>query len=129
MTKRFLFVGEQPSPTAYKKGWTWRDGRLAAKTLFDALKDCGINPDDCGFVNLFGDHPERNSNVEIGARLKCFKAAADAGSKIVALGNKVSMLLGHHGIAHVYMRHPAARGAGRARDVYAAHVKQTLEAA
>lgn len=34
---QFLFVGERPSPKAATMGVTWRDGRLAAKQLFDAL--------------------------------------------------------------------------------------------
>lgn len=127
--RRFLFVGEKPSPTAHKNGWTWRDGRLAAKPLFEALRGCGIDPDKCGFTNAFADHIGKLTLLEINGRMSCLRAAADAGTKIVALGNKVASLLNEHGIPHIKLRHPAARGAGRAKSIYAAHVKSTLEAA
>lgn len=126
MSRRFLFVGEQPSVTAYKNGWTWHHGRLAAKTLFAAFQVCGIDPTICGFTNVFGDHPGKPSKRETNARLHCLRAAADAGVQVVALGNKVSKALLEGEVRHITMRHPAARGAGRARDVYAAHVKEVL---
>lgn len=32
---RLVFIGECRSLTAQRKGWTWKDGRLAAKPLFE----------------------------------------------------------------------------------------------
>lgn len=126
MSRRFLFVGEQPSRTAFDKGWTWKDGRLAAKTLFDALYLCGIDPQQCGFVNGFCDHPGEPDPADVVSRVRCLIAAANAGTKIVALGEKVAELLSGNNIPHRKLRHPAARGAGRAHSVYAAHVKMVL---
>lgn len=128
MSKRFLFVGENPSRTAHRKGWTWRDGRLAGCTLFEALRGCGINPDKCGFANAFGDNPDPDP-WEADVRLRCLEAAACAGVKLVALGEKVSRVLTMNSIPHIKLRHPAARGAGRARNAYQAHVAETLRAA
>lgn len=128
--RRYLFVGERPSPTAYKNGWTWHSGRLAARSLFDALEACGVEPHKCGFVNAFCDSPYfEPTQKEVTARVSCLRAAADAGAKIVALGLKVSRLLYANGVPHVTMRHPAARGAGRKRAAYANHVKNVLEIA
>lgn len=38
----FIFIGERRSQTAIERGWTWADGRLAAKTLSDALAPLGL---------------------------------------------------------------------------------------
>ena len=57
LDKQVLFIGEEKSPTAIRKGWSWEDGRLAAKQLFDGLKGAEdiikVNPKECKFVNLF----------------------------------------------------------------------------
>jgi hypothetical protein len=50
-----IFVGECRSLTAQRRGWTWRDGRLAAKPLFEALTAMGINPTLHEFMNLWTD--------------------------------------------------------------------------
>ena len=39
----FIFVGERRSERARVIGVRWEHGHLAAKTLFDALRACGIN--------------------------------------------------------------------------------------
>lgn len=127
MANRYLFVGEKPSPTATRKGWTWESGRLAAKTLFDALRVCEINPQTCGFVNLFGDHFNSPSIVNANYRTPVIRAAARAGITVVAFGNKVSRALHDRDVPHIAMRHPAARGSGRAKDIYTAHVLRALQ--
>lgn len=123
--RKLLFVGEKPSITAARKKWRWEDGRLAAATLFDALKAAGIEPSACRFTNLFGD---RVSNAEKASktRLKEIQAAQSEGYVVVAMGQKVSRQLG---IEHIPIRHPAARGAGRLREAYRAHVASALNGA
>ena len=121
----FLFVGERPSKLAHEKGWTWESGRLAAKQLFDALHACGVEPTKCGFVNLFGEHPQ-SPLYPSADRLAVFRAAAAAGVKIVAMGNRVASWLKGAGIPHRMIRHPAARGAGRKKELYAQHVREVL---
>jgi hypothetical protein len=124
--RRFLFVGEQPSKTADERKWTWESGRLSAKTLFDALRACGIDPERCGFVNAFCDHSYGPDGYEIEVRVRLLRATARAGLKLVAMGDRVSKLLDTNGIEHITIRHPAARGALRRSDLYAKHVRQML---
>lgn len=129
MTK-LLFVGEKPSKTAHRKGWTWESGRLAAKPLFEALRAINIQPESCGFVNLFGDRPTAGID-QFGIRaarprLAVLKAAAAAGVTVIALGNRVSFTLAYNNVSHHKIRHPAARGAGRLSAKYAAHVADVL---
>ena len=85
----FLFVGEKPSKTAFDRGLTWKDGKLAAKTLFDALRFGDIDPLEQAFVNLFGNHPDDplTETNEVKARLEILKASAHCGTRIVALGS------------------------------------------
>jgi hypothetical protein len=40
----FLLCGERPLRTELRKGWQWKHGRLAAKTLHEALRAAGIDP-------------------------------------------------------------------------------------
>jgi hypothetical protein len=121
----FLFVGEKPSRTAHERGWTWESGRLAAKQLFDALEACSIRPQDCGFVNLFGDEPWAPP-VPRTDRVAVLRAAERAGARLVAMGGRVAGYLDREGIAYRKIRHPAARGAGRLKSLYAAHVREAL---
>lgn len=121
----FLFVGEKPSRTAAERGWTWRDGQLAARTLFNALEHAGIAPEACGFVNLFGDDPEVSERPSI-ERLAVLKALGPTPVQIVALGAKVARRLDEHEVPHLKLVHPAARGAIRGRDRYITHVKEVL---
>jgi hypothetical protein len=125
---RFLFVGERPSEKAFRMGWTWESGRLAAKPLFEALAACGIAPQACGFVNLFGERPDaaRSGTRTIDDRLLVIRAAAEAGTRIVALGNRVSAALVSGNVPHLTLIHPAARGAIRLRETYVAHVREVL---
>jgi hypothetical protein len=108
---RYLFVGEKRSELAKKMKVTWLDGRLAAKQLFDALNDCGINPADHEFCNWFegGKGKVRNYN-----------------GVIVAMGRKVSTALVKENIQHVSIIHPAARGKIRTKELYTQHVRTQL---
>ena len=107
-----LFVGERKSETARRKGWSWKDGRLAAKTLFDALRACGIDPTSCIFVNWF--------NTRQRSIIKQCKVP------IIAMGYKVQSAMHRAGIAYTPMIHPAARGLIRKKARYEAHVAYTM---
>lgn len=124
-----LFVGEKPSKTAFERGWTWESRRLASATLHEALSTNGINQ-GFRFLNLFGDHPDDAEAMTAGAtaRLEAIRAAEKAGETVVAMGLKVARHLSMAGVQHRLMRHPAARGAGRGKAIYAAHVGEVLQA-
>lgn len=110
--KNYLFVGEERSELAIIMGVTWEDGRLAAKTLFDALRFCGLQPRQQKFCNLF----------EMGGR----EIVREYNGTIVAMGNKVSKELTKEGIKHLKIVHPAARGKIRKKEKYLEHVKSVL---
>jgi len=112
MTARILFVGEERSPTAVARGWTWESGRLAAKQLFDALAVCGVDPAGCRFTNWF----ERGGPTTVRRHR----------GPIVAMGQKVQKAMAAAGIEHIPIVHPAARGRIRAKDRYAAHIAEAL---
>lgn len=128
MSDQFLFVGEKPSKLAQKRGVTWIDGGLAAKQLFDALAPLGISGQECRFENLFGDDPtdaEKGPHIIVRAARIRDIAAAD-GREIVAMGQKVSRALHKLGLPHRIITHPAARGRIRAKERYAAHIREAL---
>ena len=110
--KRFLFVGEERSPTAIRMGVTWKDKRLAAAHLSKAVEALGIDWDKCTFLNVFEDDVEKIRNFR-GVR--------------VAMGRKVERELKKHEIKHEYIHHPAARGKIRIIENYKAHVKEQLK--
>jgi len=119
-----LFVGERRSATAQRRGWTWRDGRLAALPLFEALGACGIDPArSCDFINLWTDDDLATIPPK---RVSVIRGQAGHGVAIVALGRRVAAELARLGIAHIAMVHPAARGKIRRRDRYIAHVQSCL---
>jgi len=126
MNKQFniLFVGEEKSPTAIQKGWSWEDGRLAAKQLFRALDNSrdilSIDPKDCKFVNLF---ESEGVNMLFEGKLKTWSRRGI----IVALGNKVSNMLDTFEIKHYKMVHPAARGSIRKKENYINHAREVLQ--
>lgn len=125
--KRFVFVGERPSQTAVRRGWTWKHGRLAAKTLHDALTHIGIDPAKQKYINLFGDTCERDAERdEINHRLSRIRRMKGRGYTVVGMGRRVCQHLRETSVAHLALRHPAARGRLRRRELYAAHVFQTL---
>lgn len=111
---KYLFVGEKRSNRAIKMGVTLKDGRLAAKQLFDALRYCQIEPSEHEYCNWFEGGKTRVRKYEDGP--------------IVALGNKVAKALNKEGIEHIFIFHPAARGKIRKKELYCAHVKEQLYA-
>jgi len=121
---KIMFVGERRSDTAKRKGWTWRDGRLAAKTLFEALRGISVDPLAQEFCNLYPDEPRPLEVTD--HRKRRLREIARTDVKIVALGRKVSDGLAELGIEHVAIVHPAARGWIRGRGRYAAHVREVL---
>jgi len=119
LDKQIVFIGEEKSPTAIKRGWSWEDGRLAAKQLFDGLKGAEdiikVSPKDCKFVNLF----EKDGKQFIKSRDICKYV-------VIALGDKVSKGLDNHAIKHYKMVHPAARGKIRKKENYIKHTREIL---
>jgi hypothetical protein len=112
----FLFIGEQRSQRAIDNGWTWEDGRLAAKPLFDALKAININPEECRFMNWFeSENP-----------LEELEKLSNQGFEIVSLGAKVHDELTKRNVNHIAVIHPAARGKIRLKANYFQHIKERL---
>ena len=112
---QYLFVGERKSPTALLRGWSWEDGRLAAKQLFDALDVVGVDPQACLFRNAFDP-----------GSLSYIREKQQDGWLVVAMGAKAQRELERHAIPFRPMVHPAARGAIRRKDRYTAHVQEVL---
>lgn len=129
----YTFVGECRSLTAIRKGWSWEDGRLAAKPLFEALDAMGIDIPRQSFVNLFTDPSIAPSAPKVRATVKPGMIAilreCSSARVIVALGKRVSAELTKSGIEHVALVHPAARGRIRLRRRYIAHVRKNLSSA
>jgi hypothetical protein len=123
----YLFVGERPSATAFARGYTWADGRLAGKTLGDALDHLRIPESERGFINLFGDRPdaELGASAERSRRLARIRRLGKRAT-VVGMGGKVCRVLADEGISHVAIVHPAARGTIRRKDTYIAHVAEAL---
>ena len=109
--KNILFVGEERSPTAIEKGWTWKDRRLAAAHLSKATDALGLDWNSLYFKNVFEDDIED---------IRSFNGI------IVAMGRKVEKELKKHGIEHLYIHHPAARGKIRIIENYKVHVREQL---
>lgn len=110
-----IFVGEKPSKTAKENGWTWEDGRLAAKQLFDCLEMIGVDPEEHSFVNLW-----TYSGVP-----KPFVVPAE--ETIVGMGKIVQDELDKRGIEYIPIVHPAARGSIRKKENYAGMLKERLK--
>lgn len=119
----FVFLGEKRSDRAIQMGVTWEDGRLAAKTLHEALLATGIDPADQRFLNVFCDGETLVPNA---VSLAEARRLASAGVQLVALGRLVERELRRAGLPHRAMVHPAARGAIRKRERYQAHVAAVL---
>jgi hypothetical protein len=100
---------------ARSRRWSWEDGRLAAKQLFDALHEIGILPERCFFLNWF-DLRRRKRLRELIAQ----------GYKVIGMGLKVQLALDKSGIEHIGIIHPAARGKIRRKENYTAHIRQRL---
>lgn len=121
---KYLFIGEERSKRAIEMNVRWEDGNLSAKTLFDALNACGINKDNCRFMNLF--EPLKQQGILHKSHNYWIASMMANEYKIVAMGNKVSNKLNEMGISHIKIIHPAARGKIRLRSNYINHIKQSL---
>lgn len=114
---RYLFVGENRSLTAQRKGYTWTDcpdeGVLCARKLFKALRGAQIEPRDHDFINAWNDDGSRQ---EISPR----------GRIVVAMGQKVQDELIRRGIVFIPIVHPAARGNWCRNAEYMAMIRETL---
>ena len=134
--KRLIFIGECRSLTAIRRGWSWEDGRLAAKPLFEALIAMGLDPAAQEYANLFEDPPlvrrhkrkwtTRVNEGIVSGLLVLETAKPEERPVIVALGQRVSRELAERGIEHIALVHPAARGRIRKRERYAKHVAERL---
>jgi hypothetical protein len=119
-----VFVGERRSNRAQQLGITWLDGRLAGKTLHDALRACGVDPAGATFLNLF--HDGEASWLPCENALLAIRSLSTTGAVVVALGRRVQAALQAAGVPYLPLTHPAARGAVRARSVYQQQVADLL---
>ncbi len=112
---KYLFIGEERSKKAIEMNVHWKDGRLAAKQLFDALEYCGIDPKTIKFYNCFDGRHEKKIFHSYGLY------------QFVAMGNKVAKWLRQNGMNDfIQIVHPAARGEIRRKENYFNHVKSKL---
>ena len=122
-----IFVGERQSPKAARYGHTWASGQAAAATLHRALLAAGVDPSACEFLNLWSvpglRDPKRPPRRDVLRRLR---QAHRSGERVVALGALVQRELDRNRIPHTPLRHPAARGKMRKRELYEAHVREVL---
>ena len=129
---KLLFIGERQSHLAKTLDATWQNGKLAAKQLHDALRALNIDPAAQRYVNLWsrpGTGPIKDY-VEVSALVYIAESIA-MGYTIIGMGQLVSRELSRRSITHLLIVHPAARGAIRKKERYAAHladILSTLEA-
>ena len=117
---RILFIGEEPSKTATEKAWKWGDMHLCSKTLLEAFDAAGFPHNQANFENIFENGEVKKEVVR--------KVRVRAMSKpVVAMGKKVQKVLNSHGIPHIPMIHPAARGEIRKTENFQAHVQEVIE--
>jgi hypothetical protein len=118
----YLFVGERRSNRAMEMAVTWRDGRLAAKTLFEGLRAAGIDPQKQDYINIWDD-----ANNVIDTSLVAIEACAHKpGGVVVGMGRRVCKYLTGQGVPHIRIVHPAARGTIRRAENYRAHLRSQL---
>ena len=125
--QQLVFVGERRSHRAARMGVSLQDGRLAARTLHDALRAAHVDPAAAVYFNLFHDDPADRRPCE--NAVQAIRSLAAAGALIVALGRHVQAGLRAAGVPFVPLTHPAARGAIRARSVYQQHLRDALAGA
>lgn len=121
---RFLFIGEERSKRAKKLGVSLKDGRLAAKQLFDALLANDIPPTEQKFINIFETLKEQG--IKAPSMKYAIVALKCNGYEPVAMGNKVERKLHKLGITHRKIVHPAALGNIRKKENYILHIKENL---
>jgi len=112
----FLFVGENRSPLAIKKGYTWDSvpevSAHHSTKLFRALTNIGLTRDQ-QFVNAWNDDGSVNE--------------FDTNGKIViAMGQKVQEELKRRGIPFIPIVHPAARGIWCKQEEYNKMISESL---
>ena len=125
---QFFFVGERPSNRALEMKVTWRNGALAATTLFDALRTLDIDPHQQRYRNLYAspvrgaatDHADERRSVE------AVKCSRQRGLIVLGMGRIVQRVLTREGVRHLQLQHPAARGRCRLRALYRADVREVL---
>jgi hypothetical protein len=120
--QHFCFVGEKPSKRAIQIGATWENGKLAGKTLKDALVACGLDPAEQMYLNLF------NEDLTINLRYSNLAFAMQLVDKwtVVAMGKRVDRELTALNIKHISIVHPAARGKIRKTELYQAQLAEQL---
>ena len=118
MSLNILFVGEEPSETAKKKGWKWGDLHLSSKTLIEALDAADFPSQNAVFENLF---IEGQIDKQALNRVRCGRYP------IVAMGRRVENALNRYGVIHTPMVHPAARGEIRKTENFQDHVREIIE--
>jgi len=116
---KILFVGEEPSKTAIEKAWKWGDDHLCSKTLLEALDAAEFPRDQANFENIFHEGVVNKENIRR-VRVRAMK------KPVVAMGRKVQDALNSHGVPHIPMIHPAARGEIRKKESYQSHVKEII---
>ena len=119
---RLVFVGERRSRKAIGIRACWENRRLAAKTLHDALRAAGLDPETQTYLNLFFDDDPSPSR----AVLQTLREFVGQGVTVIGMGRVVQRALTGAEIPHVPLIHPAARGRIRARALYHAHVATVL---
>jgi hypothetical protein len=104
---------------------SWKDGRLAAKQLFDSLRSLGIQPETQSYGNAFHNGFERIHVPKAWLR-RTLRRAISRKETVVAMGQRVHALLLTMGVAHIEIVHPAARGRIRKKSRYTRHLKERL---
>jgi hypothetical protein len=120
--RHFVFVGEKPSERALKIGATWENGKLAGKTLKDALVALGFDPAEQMYLNLFNE----DMSVNLGYSNIAFAMQFVENWTVVAMGKRVDRELTALDIKHISIVHPAARGKIRKTEAYQAAFKERI---
>jgi hypothetical protein len=108
---KVLFIGEARSERAKQMDVRWEDKALASRTLHDALTTFAV-PIKPTFINI--------------ATPGAFKVISEWKGPRVGMGKIVQSWLAKRGLTHLRLIHPAARGAIRAKAVYAQHLRTVL---
>lgn len=130
MIKRYIFVGERPSISAWKFSKQWSDGAYAGKQLKDAIDkiDC-LEFADITFCNLWVKPKEMANPATDELDLVDSIATIVRYSPwwtIVGMGKIVQNKLDFFGIKHLKLIHPAARGKIRKKNRYLKHCVEVL---
>jgi len=130
MNKRYIFVGERPSISAWKFTKQWSDGAYAGKQLKDAIDkiDC-LEFADITFCNLWTKPTEMSTPATDKKDLSKTLDEIIQYSPwwiIVGMGKIVQEKLDEYGIRHLKLVHPAARGLIRRKDRYLKHCTEVL---